>query len=51
MSVILVTPVVYVCDGCGADRDGTTARLPTGWVEHPTPERLEHRCVECLVRA
>lgn len=47
MSVILITPAVYLCDACGADQDGTTARLPAGWVEHLTAERLEHRCPEC----
>ena len=61
MTAIMVSPVLYRCDGkgCRAEVDGTTARLPTGWVEWGTTrvvvkgtgEKLDewvgHLCRKC----
>ena len=56
MTAIMVSPVLYVCDSCQAEADGTTARMPKGWREERftrIPGRREddfigHLCPECI---
>ena len=52
MTRILVTGALYLCDGCGAEAEGNTARLPKGWKEwerklDAADLYLGHLCPKC----
>lgn len=53
MTMILTSPALYVCDGCGLEVEGTTARLPKGWREWFRQSPVEkhdyvgHACPPC----
>lgn len=44
MTRYFVTPTRYICDRCFATELGESDKLPDGWSEVVTEEKLEHRC-------